>query len=121
MKKLSFLKDKIRDMLWLYKQFQYKIEIIPDNPNPDSLKENIVYVVGNKNYSKWGYMKCPCGCGDLIMLSLNKDSFPSWTIKQDKLGRATISPSINRLDGCKSHYFIRKGKLIWAAFNNCYE
>jgi len=118
MKKLKYFKSKLRDMLWSFKQFQYKIEIIPDNPNPDSLKENIIYVVGGKNYIKWGYMKCPCGCGDLIMLSLIKSSFPSWTIKQDKIGRATIYPSINKLNGCRSHFFIRKGKLIWATFND---
>lgn len=118
MEKLNYFKSKIRDMLWSYKQFQYKIEIIPDNPNPDSLRDNIVYVVGAKNYIKWGYIKCPCGCGDSIMLSLNKKAYPSWSIKQDKIGRATISPSVNKLDGCKSHFFIRKGKLIWATFND---
>ncbi|PKP01376.1 MAG: hypothetical protein CVU11_15400 [Bacteroidetes bacterium HGW-Bacteroidetes-6] len=118
MEKLNYFKSKIRDMLWSYKHFQYKIEIIPDNPNPDSLRDNIVYVVGSKNYIKWGYMKCPCGCGDTIMLSLNEKAYPSWSIKQDKIGRATISPSVNKLDGCKSHFFIRKGKLIWATFND---
>lgn len=101
-------------MLWSYKQFQYKIEIIPDNPNPNILKQNIVYVVGEKRFIKWAYVKCPCGCNDLIMLSLNKNRFPSWSVKQDKLGRASISPSINKLDGCKSHFLIKKGKLIWA-------
>lgn len=106
----------MRDMLWTFKQFQYKVEIIPENPNPENLKKNIVYIVGGERYVKWAYMKCPCGCNEPIMLSLNKNSFPSWTVKQDKLGRATISPSINKLDGCKSHFLIKKGKLIWAKF-----
>jgi len=104
-------------MLWTFKQFQYKVEIIPDNPNPDNLKEHIVYVVGGKKYTKWAYMKCPCGCNEVIMLSLNSATFPSWSIKQDKLGRANISPSINKLVGCKSHFWIIKGKLNWASFD----
>lgn len=104
----------IRNFLWHYRQFQYKVEIIPDNPNPDNLKKNIVYVVGEKNYVKWAYLKCPCGCNDLIMLSLYNSKYPSWSVKQDKLGRASITPSINKLDGCKSHFLIKKGKLIWA-------
>ena len=101
-------------MLWNLKQFQYKVEILPDNPNPDILKKDIVYVVGEKKYVKWAYMKCPCGCNEPIMLSLNKNSFPSWSIKQDKFGRATIHPSINKIEGCKSHFLIKKGRLIWA-------
>lgn len=101
-------------MLWTFKQFQYKVEILPDNPNPDILKKDIVYVVGGKKYMKWAYLKCPCGCNDSIMLSLNKNSFPSWSIKRDKFGRATIHPSINKLEGCKSHFLIKKGRLIWA-------
>lgn len=118
MKKLNFFKSIIRNMLWSYKQFQYKIEILPDNPDPDALKENVVYVVGVKDYLKWGYVKCPCGCGAPIMLSLNKEVFPSWSVKQDKVGRATVSPSINKLDGCRSHFFIKKGKLIWATYDD---
>jgi hypothetical protein len=101
-------------MLWSLNQFKYKVEIIPDNPNPDNLKNDIIYVVGEKRFVKWAYLKCPCGCNESIMLSLNKTNYPSWSVKQDKLGRATISPSINKLDGCKSHFLIKKGKLIWA-------
>ena len=107
----------MRDLLWGTKQFQYKIEIIPDNPNPDIIEKNIIYVVGGLKYTKWAYFKCPCGCNDTIMLSLNKHDFPSWSVKQDKFGRASISPSINKLDGCKSHFFIKKGKLKWAYTN----
>jgi hypothetical protein len=104
----------VRDLLWKNNKFQYKVEIILHNPNPDNIKKNIVYVVGDKKYAKWAYLRCPSGCNDIIMLSLNKRNFPSWSVKQDKLGRATISPSIHKLDGCKSHFFIKKGKLIWA-------
>lgn len=103
-------------MLWTFKQFQYKVEIIPDNPNLENLKKDTVYVVGEKRYMKWAYMKCPCGCNEIIMLSLNRNSYPSWSVKQDSLGRATISPSINKLSGCKSHFFVKNGKLIWATY-----
>lgn len=103
-------------MFWKLKLFKYKVESIPDNPNPATLKNNVVYLVSGDGYVKWAYLKCPCGCDDTIMLSLNKNNFPSWSVKQDKLGRATISPSINKLDGCKSHFSIKKGKLLWYHF-----
>ncbi len=101
-------------MFWKFRFFRYKIELLNDNPDPNQIKENIVYVVGGKDFTKWAYVKCPNGCGEIIMLSLNKKQFPAWKIKQDKIGRATISPSINKLNGCKSHFFIKKGRLIWA-------
>lgn len=113
MNQLNFIMKKVRDILWSYKKFQYKVEIVPDNPNPDTLNDNIVYVVGGKKYTKWAYLKCPCGCNDTIMLSLDRKKDPSWSVKQDKLGQATIFPSINKLDGCRSHFFIKKGRLIW--------
>lgn len=103
-----------RELLWRFKQFQFKVEIISNNPNPDKLKKNIVYVVGGETYIKWAYLKCPCGCNEVIMLSLDKTNSPSWSVKQDNFGRATISPSVNKLVGCRSHFLIKKGKLIWA-------
>lgn len=113
MKKLSKGIELIRDILWSLKIFQYKIEIIPDNPNPDLLKDRIIYVVGNDKYVKWAYLKCPSNCGDLIMLSLVNSVGPSWKIKQDNLGRPTIYPSIHKLDGCKSHFWLKKGIIQW--------
>ncbi|MPL89560.1 hypothetical protein SDC9_35596 [bioreactor metagenome] len=113
MEQLNFIMRKVREILWSCKKFQYKVEIIPDNPDPDILIDNIVYVVGRKKYTKWAYLKCPCGCGDIIMLSLDKINYPSWSVRQDKFGKATISPSIDKLEGCRSHFFIKKGKLIW--------
>ncbi|TAL64473.1 MAG: hypothetical protein EPN88_10905 [Bacteroidetes bacterium] len=114
MKRLNKINRMIRDSLWKINYFQFKLEIIPDNPNPSTLKKNIVYVVGGPNYEKWAYLKCPCGCNDIIMLSLDNKQRPSWTIKQDKKGRVTISPSIRKLDGCKSHFMIKKGRLLWS-------
>lgn len=111
MKKLSFLNNIISELLWMIGTFQYKIDIISNNPNPDQIKKNIIYIVGNENYVKWAYLKCPSMCGDVIMLSLIQATKPSWTIRRDKLGRPSIYPSIHKLDGCKSHFWIRRGMI----------
>lgn len=117
MEKLGFILSWIRDILWTSNIYRYKIEIINDNPDENDINNNIIYVVKNGELAKWAYLKCPCGCDDSIMLSLNRDTFPSWRIKQDKFGRATISPSVNKLDGCQSHFFIKKGKVVWVHAN----
>ena len=113
MKQINFFQLCISSLLWDMKIIKYKIQLIPDNPRPEKLKKNIVHVVGNKNYIKWAYIKCPCGCKEIIMLSLNKAEFPSWEIKRDWIGRVSISPSIHRIEGCKSHFWIKKGNLKW--------
>jgi len=115
MKKLSRGVRLVRDILWTLNIFQYKVELISDNPNTDLLQNRIIYVVGNEKYVKWAYLKCPSNCDDVIMLSLIKSNGPSWRISQDKLGRPTIYPSIHKLDGCKSHFWIRSGKINWAS------
>lgn len=60
---------------------------------------------------------CPCGCGRVTELALRPEkNFPgrSWDAHVEPSGRTTFSPSIHELAGCKSHYFIRDGKVSWA-------
>lgn len=95
------------------KKPDYKIKFVPDNPKDEFVKEKIIYIVGNKNYQKWLYFKCPCSCGDVIMLSLNKERFPSWSFDINYKKYISINPSVHRLDRCKSHFWIRNGKVSW--------
>ena len=113
MKQLTFFGNLLGNLLWKMKYFRYKIKVIPDNPAPGTLGRNIVYVVGSNKFVKWAYLKCPCGCEEIIMLPLSKVQRPSWSVKRDFIGRATIMPSIFKLDGCKSHFWIKKGKVEW--------
>lgn len=56
---------------------------------------------------------CPCGCGTVIELLLLPGVKPRWDIKMDRRGRPTISPSVWRTTGCRSHFWLRDGKVIW--------
>nr|WP_242017980.1 DUF6527 family protein [Synechocystis sp. FACHB-383] len=57
-----------------------------------------VVIVGDRNYKKWACFRCPSGCGELILLSLNKSQHPSWSITSDWLNRPTLYPSIRQLN-----------------------
>lgn len=57
-------------------------------------------------------MTCPCGCGEIVELSLSKASRPHWKLRLDK-GKPTLSPSVWRNVGCKSHYWVRRGQVHW--------
>lgn len=113
MKRLPQTQRLISEILWKSRIFRYKVEFLPDNPDPISLRDRIVYVVGTQQYVKWAYLKCPSGCGDVILLNLTKSTSPSWRISSDNLGRPTISPSIHKMDGCKSHFWLRNGSIDW--------
>ena len=47
------------------------------------------------------------------MLNLSKNKKPLWKVKFDDKGRVTIHPSIHKLDGCESHFWIINGMIKW--------
>lgn len=81
---------------------------------PDKLHRRTVYLIGEDDCPWSAALKCPCGCDALIQLSLIPGDDPTWVASVGKRARASIHPSIWRIRGCKSHFFIREGKLIWA-------
>jgi len=59
-----------------------------------------------------GFM-CPCGCGESIELLLPEFIEPRWSLTLDEIGRPTLTPSVWRNEGCRSHFFVRGGRVIW--------
>ena len=78
---------------------------------PKGYRKGIVYIVGNDNPWLLTFL-CPCGCKAEINLNLLEDESPCWTYSVWK-GRIKVSPSIRRLKGCKSHFWIKKGRVEW--------
>lgn len=87
--------------------FQF-IDDVPDEP-----KEKIIYFIGESDFYWQFVMLCPCGCDSLLHMNLIEDYDPYWTYKMDN-DLITVTPSVDRTVGCKSHFFIKSGKLIWA-------
>jgi len=73
-----------------------------------------VYLVG-ENGDEWvAAFICPCGCKQVINLNLLEyEGRPVWKVQEDSRGRASIVPSVWRHVGCKSHFIIRDGEIIW--------
>lgn len=57
-------------------------------------------------------LKCPCGCGDDLIINLDKRAGPAWHLYQNRYG-ITIYPSYWRSDGCKSHFIIWNDDVCW--------
>lgn len=58
-------------------------------------------------------MLCPCGCGETIELMLMKGVSPRWDIRTGHRGRPTLHPSVWVQTGCRSHFWVKDGRVIW--------
>ncbi len=58
-------------------------------------------------------MVCPCGCRETLFLNLLQDEFPNWKWRIGADGTVTLTPSVWRKIGCKSHFFLREGMIQW--------
>ncbi|WP_369802180.1 DUF6527 family protein [Hyphomonas sp. CY54-11-8] len=56
---------------------------------------------------------CPCKCGERIELALIPEASPSWRLTSAAPKAPTLHPSVWRKVGCKSHFWVRKGKVQW--------
>lgn len=81
---------------------------------PDVIKPGVVYLIGDGPAPWATSFLCPCGCGETISLSLIPTDRPSWRAHLHRKGLITLSPSVWRTKGCRSHFFIRSGRVVWA-------
>ena len=104
---MSFFRNWLAKLYYFFWPKQSLKRLIEVDYLPKNLKEHKVYVEGDWTAA----FICPCGCKERIELNLVDDVRPYWQISGDD--RVSIKPSVNKRDGCKSHFFITNGKVIW--------
>lgn len=76
---------------------------------PEHLEEGVLYI--SQKYGTATH-KCCCGCGEEVVTPLNPTD---WSLKIEG-NLVTLDPSIGNWSfACRSHYWIRRGRVIWAA------
>ncbi len=80
---------------------------------PDEIAARTVYVVGGREENWCAVLLCPCGCLETIQLALLKGGRFRWVVSTDRLGAPSIRPSVWRVVGCKSHFVMRCGRVVW--------
>ncbi|WP_425607668.1 DUF6527 family protein [Pelagicoccus enzymogenes] len=89
-----------------------RIEYVDDWPK--GFSQGVVYVQVASN-GPWSLaFECPCGCREAIYLNLLKESRPAWNFEIRWFKGLTINPSVWRKVGCRSHFFVRQGEVVWA-------
>ncbi|RYY80283.1 MAG: hypothetical protein EOO69_02505 [Moraxellaceae bacterium] len=98
---------------WSYISPTRKLEVIQG----DSLPKKMPYrnlVLAQDDGEDWCIgMKCPCGCGYTIELLVISEAKPRWDIRIDDKGLPTLQPSVFLKGGCKSHFWVRNGRIKW--------
>lgn len=80
---------------------------------PDVLDPWTVYVVGEGAHVWFAALMCPCGCGELLQISLHPEGRPRWLLTLHAGGTVSLTPSVWRRTGCRSHFFLRRGRVEW--------
>lgn len=90
-----------------------KIIEVHDELPPSKLPTRDLFLLREDGEAWSVIMRCPCGCGQPVELPLIHEAHPHWTLQVDKKGHPTLAPSVWRREGCRAHYFLRGGKVVW--------
>ena len=91
-------------------QVPLEIAFVPSAPR--LLRKDTVYLVTEDGEPWTVAMLCPCGCSEVLFMSLIEGS-PQWTHECHRNGTVSLHPSIWRVAGCRSHFFLRNGRICW--------
>lgn len=58
-------------------------------------------------------MRCPCGCRSTIELLIVQGVAPRWDLRVDGRGLPTLHPSVFLQKGCRSHFWLKHGRIHW--------
>lgn len=90
-----------------------KLEVIEGDSLPSTLPRRNVVLARDDGEDWCVGFRCPCGCGRTIELLVIQEAKPRWDVQPDPKGTVTLHPSVWLRDGCRSHFFVRKGRIKW--------
>lgn len=74
---------------------------------PITLSPGVLYI---SERFKTALHLCPCGCGEKVVTPLSP---ARWQLFRDE-SAVSLHPSIGNWDyACRSHYFIRRNRIVW--------
>jgi hypothetical protein len=82
-------------------------------PPTDQLGVGDFVVVVTRKQHRWALFQCPCGCDEVITLSLQQIHRPHWSLRNSRHGRPNLQPSVWRDRGCYSHFWVTDGRVYW--------
>lgn len=92
---------------------RYTVRVVESDVAPQTLgdREIVILQEGGEDWS--AALRCPCGCGDIIELALILEARPRWNFSRSRKAHPNLSPSVWRRTGCRSHFWLRQGRIAW--------
>lgn len=100
--------------VWVSNWFDppYRTFVVTGNL-PEKLRKRSLYIVEEDGFEEQAAMLCPCGRGHILHMNLLPDERPRWHVTRHAGGVATLHPSVWRKKDCRSHFWFRRGRVIW--------
>ena len=87
--------------------------IVVTDDLPEIIPPRVLVLMGEADAPWQAAMLCPCKCGEVIRLSLVEHDKPRWSARVDDDGLPTLTPSVWRVRGCRSHFILTNGRVRW--------
>lgn len=89
------------------------LEIVEGDSLPERLpRRNLI--LAREDGEDWCVgLHCPCGCGERLEMMTLGNVAPRWDVQLDGKGRVSLHPSVWRRVGCRSHFWVKAGKIVW--------
>lgn len=91
---------------------RHRVKVVATAERPTRLRPRRLYVTVQADRPAFGFMLCPCGCGETLYLRFFGTRHPQWRIARLS-GPATVTPSVWRTSGCRSHFILQDGQIHW--------
>lgn len=105
---------------WIAKRFirsrrapSYSLAYVESDELPALLEERVLLVASEAGELWAAGLVCPCGCSRRIEIMLLKGVRPRWDLIVENSGKPTLRPSVWAKDGCRSHFWLRDGQILW--------
>lgn len=107
-----------RKSLWLRRMLadlapRRSLEIVKSDMLPKKLPRRNLTLARDGDEDWAVGLHCPCGCGRRLEMMVLKEVKPRWDVTVDRRGYVSLYPSVWVREGCKSHFWVRSGKIIW--------
>lgn len=90
-----------------------RIDVIEGEALPKKLPRRNMVLLRDAGEDWSVGMRCPCGCGQHIELALILEAKPCWKLLVEPDEIPTLTPSVWLRKGCRSHFFVRRGRVDW--------
>jgi len=77
-------------------------------------------IVIKRNVFRSLILKCPCGCGDNLVINLDYRVDKAWRLYIRKK-KITVFPSIWRDNSCESHFIIWNNNIFWCDYHSLWD